>query len=206
MTDPNWHIETPRLYISYFIPSNPAHRQFLYELYNTPLFISAEGQTGIISPSKAQDLLSGPFVEQHKRNGYGQYLVSLKPRDSESESESKSRSFSHTDSKPIGSVSLMREQMLLPDIGFCILPVENGKGYATEAAKRLMGYAKGQLGVQGFLGFTSPENVVSRRVLEKLGMEDRGTLRVRWFPGGVEHQVFASKEVGENLGELNVVE
>ena len=65
------------LYISYFIP---AHCHFLYERYNAPLFLCIERLRGGTSPWKAQDLLPGLCIEQSKRNGYDQYLLSLSLR------------------------------------------------------------------------------------------------------------------------------
>ena len=94
--------------------------------------------------------------------------------------------------------------MLVPDIGFAIVPEENGKGYATEAAGALIDYAKGELGVEGVFGFGDPENAGSRRVMEKLGMEDRGVRKVAAF-GGRETQVFVTKEMGRDLAEYNLL-
>ena len=45
MTDAAFHIETPRLYLSYFQPALDAHCDFLVQLYNTPEFIASIGGT-----------------------------------------------------------------------------------------------------------------------------------------------------------------
>ena len=98
------------------------------------------------------------------------------------------------ESKPIGSVSLMRgdskESYTVPDIGFAIVPEMNGKGYATESAKALLEYAKRELGVVEVLGFCGVANIGSKRVMKKIGMEDRGVKHLAAF-GGAESAVYA---------------
>ena len=48
-----------------------------------------------------------------------------------------------------------------------------GKGYATEAARALLDHGFGALGLTRVIGITSPQNLASRRVLEKIGMADQ---------------------------------
>lgn len=81
MTDPDFHITTPRLYLSHLQPSLPAHCAFLVALYNSPAFIASVGgtPTSITTPAAARTLLAGRFRADHARNGYGTYLVSLRP-------------------------------------------------------------------------------------------------------------------------------
>ena len=49
-----------------------------------------------------------------------------------------------------------------------------GKGYATEAAKACIVYAKGQLKINKIGASTDPENNASQKVLEKLGFTYAG--------------------------------
>ncbi|KAL0630882.1 hypothetical protein Q9L58_010268 [Maublancomyces gigas] len=181
MSDPNFYIETARLYISYFLPTSPAHCSFLVELYNSPLFLAAEGKTGIYTDLQAQERIQTRFLAEHARNGHGTYLVSLKTTPTTSFAES----------RPIGSVSLMKgDKITAPDIGYSIIPEMNGKGYATESGKALLDYAKKELGISEVFGFFNPENAHSRRVMEKLGLEDRGVMKLAEF-GGVQCAVYA---------------
>ena len=195
--DPNFRLETPRLCISHFSAAEDSHCNFLYTLYNSPLFVAAEGKTGITSVEKARERIAGRFLEEHQRNGYGTYLVSLKPFNSDASALAAAT--------PIGTVSLMRGDMLAPDVGFAILPEENGKGYATEASAAIIEYARKELSVGPVLGFANPENPASRRVMEKLGFEDLGVVSVPAF-GGHEAQVFISQGTSEDLRTLKVIE
>lgn len=190
MSDPNFYIETPRLYISYFLPTCPEHCAFLVELYNSPLFLSTEGKTGIYTDDQARERIGTRFLAEHKRNGYGTYLVSLKTTPTTSFAES----------KPIGSVSLMKgDSFTAPDLGYSIIPEMNGKGYATESSKALLDYARRELGVTEVFGFFNANNAHSRRVMEKVGLEDRGVVKLAAF-GGVESAVYALPGMGDLKG------
>ncbi|KAK0459859.1 GNAT family acetyltransferase [Desarmillaria tabescens] len=169
MTDPNFRIETDRLYISYCLPTSPTHCAFLVQLYNSPSFIATCGNTGITTTEQAKAFIEKRFVATHARHGHGQYLVSLKET-----------------SKHVGIVSLMKgdspeQSYPVPDVGFAMLPEVSGQGYATEAARKLLDYASEVLGVKEVFGFTDAKNTASRRVLEKLGLEDRGVHLLRVF-------------------------
>jgi len=196
MADPNFYIETPRLYISYFL-LNSANSTFLVYLYNTPLFLASEGLTEVTTPEKALGRIQ-EFHNWHATYGYGQYLVSLKPH----------ATASFAESSPIGSVSLMRGKdqysPTAPDIGYCIVPEQNGKGYATEAAEALLRYAREKLGVKDVLGFCDAANGASVKVMEKLGFESRGLREVKLF-GGKESAVYALPGMDEDLMVYNVV-
>jgi RimJ/RimL family protein N-acetyltransferase len=135
MTDPTFHLTTPRLTISHLDPLNPSHSTFLVSLWNTPEFISMLGgkPTSMTTPSAAKSLITNRFAAEHARNGYGTYLISLT-----------------SSATPIGTVSLMRGEnspLLAPDIGFALLSAYMRQGYAVEAARALIAYAERELGV-----------------------------------------------------------
>ena len=94
--------------------------------------------------------------------------------------------------------------MLAPDIGFAIMPEENGKGYATEAAGALIEYAKREFNVPGVFGFVDPGNAVSKRVMEKIAMENRGVRNVAAF-GGKETQIFVTVGMKQDLAEYKLL-
>ena len=192
MSDPNFRIETPRLYISYFL-RNPKHASFLIELFNSPLFVSLNGESDVKDEAKALETIKA-FEERHRKWGYGQYIASLKP----------SREASLTESKPIGMVTLMRGEMLVPDVGFGFMEAEHGKGYGTESGKAIVEYAKKELGIPEVLGFCSPNNAASKRVLTKIGLEERAIMKVPAF-GNKEEMVFVTPGMGE-LKDYGIVE
>ena len=81
MLDPSFFVETNRLFLSLLQPDDDSHYDFLMESHNTPEFIASIGglPTSITTREAARTLLAGRFRDEHARNGYGTYLVSLKP-------------------------------------------------------------------------------------------------------------------------------
>jgi len=57
------------------------------------------------------------------------------------------------------------------EIGYSLNPRYWNKGYATEAAKRLVAYLASELQVREIFATSRPENLASIHVLEKLGMK-----------------------------------
>lgn len=57
------------------------------------------------------------------------------------------------------------------EIGYWIAREFWGKGYATEAAAALKEYGRQQLGNERFISLIQPENIGSRKVAERIGME-----------------------------------
>jgi RimJ/RimL family protein N-acetyltransferase len=56
------------------------------------------------------------------------------------------------------------------EIGWRLAPTYWGHGYATEAARAALAFGFGELGLREVVSFTVPENLRSRRVMEKIGM------------------------------------
>ncbi|MFI5836423.1 GNAT family N-acetyltransferase [Micromonospora sp. NPDC051300] len=62
-------------------------------------------------------------------------------------------------------------------LGYCFDDAAWGQGYATEAARALLGWAFATLDLNRVQAETDTRNVASARVLEKLGFVREGTLR-----------------------------
>ncbi|ORM99023.1 GNAT family N-acetyltransferase [Pantoea septica] len=56
------------------------------------------------------------------------------------------------------------------EIGWRLVPEQNGKGYATEAAKAIIDFAVEQTGTTYLVAVADPENISSQRVMQRLGM------------------------------------
>lgn len=70
------------------------------------------------------------------------------------------------------------------ELGYEIDPRHWGRGYATEAARRMLGFAFDNLELHRVWASCIAENVASARVLEKLGMRREGHLRQnQWLKG-----------------------
>lgn len=176
-------LTTPRLLLLHPSPSD-AHCDFFITLYNTPEFIASIGgrPTSITTRDAARTMLATRFPADLARNGYGTFLVCLKPTSPEEELEP----------EPVGIVTLMRgeepNRYPGPDVGFAVLPGYTRRGYAKEAAGAAVEWYL-KRGEGGVFGFCSPTNEGSRGVLRSLGFEGRGLHRLRVF-GGEEADVW----------------
>lgn len=57
----------------------------------------------------------------------------------------------------------------IPELGFHLRPKYWGRGLAPEAARAVIDFAFGTMGAKGLAAGHHPENVVSKKVIEKLG-------------------------------------
>jgi RimJ/RimL family protein N-acetyltransferase len=68
------------------------------------------------------------------------------------------------------------------ELGWTIIPEHQGRGYATEAARMLLGYAFDVLDQPHVMSLIHPDNAPSRRVAEKLGQTIEGETEVLGMP------------------------
>jgi len=86
----------------------------------------------------------------------------------------------------IGDVAfhILSEDIFQAEIAFTLARSFWGKGYATEAAGRLLDYLFGELHLQRVRAIRDAENLASAHVLERLGMRrDYDYLGNVWFKG-----------------------
>lgn len=63
-----------------------------------------------------------------------------------------------------------------PSLAYVVSRQAQGQGVATRAATLVVEHALEELGLSSVWALVSPENLPSRRVLQKLGFEDAGTV------------------------------
>ncbi|MFK8139320.1 MAG: isochorismatase family protein [Bdellovibrionales bacterium] len=71
----------------------------------------------------------------------------------------------------VGWVMLKPTTSMIPELGYMVLNSQSEKGYATEIAFAMLNYAEESLRIFQVVAFTSPSNLTSARVLEKIGMK-----------------------------------
>ncbi len=94
------------------------------------------------------------------------------------------------------TLALMNDSIQEWEIGWAVHPAEWGKGFAVEAARRLMEFAFVELYAHRIVAFSHAQNAASLRVMEKLGMQKDGHLREtrRWQGGWADEAVFSILE------------
>ncbi|GAD96370.1 GNAT family acetyltransferase, putative [Paecilomyces variotii No. 5] len=201
---------TERLSFAHLDPSSTKHCEFLVSLYNSPLYIGVFGKAPISTPEQAAELIRNRFVADFERNGYGKWIVMLKPDPSSSSAEGEIEEGTF-----IGCMGFSKRDgefsPSAPDVGFGFLPEYTGKGYATEALRGLIEHGQRELGMDVIFGFTDPDNGPSCKLMARVGMEERGIERMKCF--GLEDdrkgklsRVFVTKGASEDLSIYNIGE
>ncbi|XP_014556031.1 hypothetical protein COCVIDRAFT_100806 [Bipolaris victoriae FI3] len=212
MSDPNFHITTPRLYLSYADPSNEAHVDFSLDLVNSAPTLRSQGSTGNSAADRAAARKRiADTMTSLKNKGFGRYFVWLRPETSSSDA---STPFSERSLTPIGSVGLQLARLdgikapTIPDVGFIFLEKYQGKGYAAEAVAALMKYYEEEKGVSAFSGFTKEDNEGARGLFRRLGFTNHGVRRVSgimWSGEDIEADTWTwGLKEGQELGELGI--
>ena len=146
-----WLMETDRLRLR---PVTVDDTALMLAVWNDPAFIENVADRGIRTVEQAREAIKGGAGKLFEDYGYGPYCMSLK-----------------SDGTMIGICGLFkRENIDYPDIGFGVLPDYCGKGYAGEAAKAVVEYARDTLGIGVLTAIVSPTNTASIGLIEKLGL------------------------------------
>jgi ribosomal-protein-alanine N-acetyltransferase len=90
------------------------------------------------------------------------------------------------DDRLIGSCGhwrLMKEHHR-SEIGYDLLPEHWGKGIMTEALRAVLHFGFSRMGLHSTEAQIEPDNLRSRRVLEKLGFQRDGLIRENYFANG----------------------
>ncbi|HEX8503016.1 MAG TPA: GNAT family N-acetyltransferase [Pyrinomonadaceae bacterium] len=163
-------IETERLNLREVTEADAA---FVLELLNDPDFVRFVADRGVRTLEDARRYVAEKFTAGYRRDGFGFWLV--EPKGS---------------GAAAGICGLVRRDTLPGvDIGYAFLPPFRSKGYAHEAAAAVLAYARDVVSLKRLLAITNPDNAVSARVLEKLGMRFEGMVRLS--PDEPEVRLFA---------------
>jgi RimJ/RimL family protein N-acetyltransferase len=126
---------------------------FILRLVNEPSWLRYIGDKGVRTLADAEKYINNGPCDMYRRFGFGLWLMKRK-----------------SDDASIGLCGLLKRDTLEDvDIGFALLPEFWRRGYATEAARATVEFARQRLGLERLAAITSPDNAASRGLLEKLG-------------------------------------
>lgn len=139
--------------------------EFLIQLMNDPDYYKNIGDRGIRTVEDAERYIRERLWSGYEKHGYGIVIVEMK-----------------TTRQPIGFSGLVkRDSLEFADVAIAILREHWGTGYATEAARGSLEWAR-KLGMQTVFGLTAPHNKTSMHILEKIGLKNLGELLLPDFP------------------------
>ena len=157
-------LETERLVLRRFTPDDAP---FVLELLNDPGWIANIGDRGVRTLEAAAGYIASRMLSMYERHGFGMWLVELKGS-----------------GEAIGTAGLVkREGLEHVDIGFAFLERHRGKGYALEASRATLDYARHPLALGTIVAIVSKGNDRSIALLEKIGFGRAGSVTL---PGGDE--------------------
>ena len=153
-------IETERLNLR---EMSEADAGFVLEVLNDPGFKRYVGDRGVRTIEEAARYIDERLAQSYRQHGFGLWLVEAKD-----------------EGVPAGMCGLLKRGEPVPgvEVGYAFLPPFRGKGYAYEAAAAVAGYAREVLGLSRLYAIVNPDNAVSVRVLEKLGMRFERPVRL----------------------------
>lgn len=159
MTAASPELRTERLVLRWLTEDDA---DLMLDIWNDPEFIRHVGDRGIRTLDEARQAMREGVLELYRKYGYGPFLM-----------------VTAGDGARLGICGLFkRDNLEDPDIGFGLLPAHRREGYVYESAKAVTEYARDTLGLERLSAIVSPENTASVRLLEKLGMERKGPIRM----------------------------
>jgi ribosomal-protein-alanine N-acetyltransferase len=131
---------------------------FLVRLMNDADWLRHIGDRHVHSEEAAAAYVEQRMLPPFRHEGFGMYVVETL-----------------AGGQPVGICGLVKRVTLTDcDLGFAFLPEERGRGYAVEAGRAVLADARDRLGAARVLAITTPDNLASARVLERLGMTCAG--------------------------------
>ena len=143
-------VTTHRLYLT---PFAPAHAEALFAMNSDPEVMKHLGD-----PQTREETEESIARTQARWEifGYGWWTVFLKGTDT-IVGAACLQNLAHKEGAPL-------------EIGWRLMTMYQGNGYATEAGQAAMDFGFERVGVDYLCAVTAPENVASQKVMERLGM------------------------------------
>lgn len=157
-----------------------ADAPFILELLNEPGWLENIGDRGVRDLETASDYIADACQASYLAHGFGLWKAALSDT-----------------GEPTGICGLLqRENLDAPDIGFAFLARHQGRGYAAEAARATLDWARSS-GRDRVLAFTKPSNQASARLLEAIGFREQAPVLM---PGHAEESRLFEWTAGGMLG------
>jgi [ribosomal protein S5]-alanine N-acetyltransferase len=142
-------LQTPKLSLRHLEEQDAP---FILELLNDPGWLRFIGNKSVHSPEGAINYIA-KAQRMYREKGFGLWVVERR-----------------ADAAKLGLCGLIKRDTLHDvDLGFGLLTRYQGQGYGAEAGAAVLEYGRSVVGLQRIVAITSPDNVASSSLLEKLG-------------------------------------
>lgn len=140
---------------------------FILALLNDPDWLRYIGDRNVRTLADAETFITDRLMAHYRERGFGFWLA-----------------VSKHDGAAAGMCGLVKRDGLDDvDVGYAFLPAYRGQGLAFEAAEASLAYARDRLGLKRVVAITGQDNVVSARLLERLGLRFEGLKQVKPYDG-----------------------
>lgn len=164
-------LETNRLLLRKFVLEDAP---FILDLVNSEGWLRYIGDRNIKTIEQALEYLKKGPLSTYEKYGYGLSMVLRKE-----------------DQVPVGMCGILhRDWLLIPDIGFALLPEFQGKGYALEIVRAVLHFTEDNYGFDKIGAITLKENLKSIQLLEKLAFRFTKTV---YSPGSTDQLLLYSR-------------
>lgn len=145
-------LETERLYLRRLMRDDA---EFILRLLNEPSWLEYIGDKEVSNLNDAKKYIELSAITMYQQFGFGLLLVLDKNNDT-----------------PMGLCGLMkRDNLQHADLGYAFLPEFWQQGYALEAVKCILKYAKEQHQISKLLALTKSSNTTSINLLKKINFQ-----------------------------------
>jgi [ribosomal protein S5]-alanine N-acetyltransferase len=143
-------LHTERLLLRDFTEGDAA---FMLDLFNDPAFHRYIGDKGVRTEAAAREYLLTYYISSYALHGFGPYCVILKKSGA-----------------PIGMCGILKRPWLPdPDIGYAFMPRFRGQGFAAEAGRAVVEYAREVVGLPRLVAIIDNDNQDSIKLINSLG-------------------------------------
>lgn len=157
-------LDTERLSLREFTPQDAP---FLLRLVNEPGWIRNINDPGVRSVDDALAWAEGRLLKAYRELGHGFWAVVRRE-----------------DGVLLGMCGLFKRAALPePDLGYALLAEHEGRGYALEAARACVAYARVTLRWHTLMAITALDNPPSIALLGKLGFVEQGQEQLEGYSG-----------------------
>lgn len=126
---------------------------FVHALLNDPEFLRHIGDRGVRTVEEARAYITAGALAAYAEHGFGLWVMERKE-----------------DGTALGLCGLVKRPDLDDvDVGYALLPSHRGAGYAREAVAATLAHARSAFGLARLIAVVSPDNLPSRRLLEREG-------------------------------------